>query len=62
MKILKEGAINRKPKKFVCDNCGCEFIADNTEYALPDYMECVHDAIKAKCKCPTCGKMVYNYG
>lgn len=30
MRILKHG--NLKPRKFVCWNCDCEFVADVSEY------------------------------
>lgn len=32
MKILKHG--NLKPRKFTCWNCGCEFVANTTEYCI----------------------------
>lgn len=32
MKILKHG--NLKPRKFICQDCGCEFVADISEYSL----------------------------
>lgn len=30
MKILKHGNLN--PRKFVCDQCGCEFVVNLKEY------------------------------
>lgn len=30
MKILKHG--NLKPRKFICKDCGCEFVANISEY------------------------------
>ena len=30
MKILKHGDL--KPRKFICKDCGCEFVADAREY------------------------------
>ena len=31
MRILKHG--NLKPRKFICQSCGCEFIAEAHEYS-----------------------------
>lgn len=31
MKILKHG--NLKPRKFICQDCGCEFVANISEYS-----------------------------
>lgn len=61
MEIIKFGNRDKaKPKKrFVCSNCGCEFIADNTEYQSASQIEFFHDGIRRKCKCPCCQKMVY---
>lgn len=49
MKILKHG--NRKPRKFTCPNCGCEFVADTTEYWV---MECNGIVVFYKADCPEC--------
>jgi hypothetical protein len=35
MMILKHG--NLKPRKFVCDQCGCEFVANAKEYGQYKY-------------------------
>ena len=32
MKILKHG--NLMPRKFICRDCGCEFVANISEYGL----------------------------
>lgn len=32
MKILKHGDL--KPRKFICKDCGCEFVANISEYSL----------------------------
>lgn len=32
MKILKHGEL--KPRKFICKDCGCEFVANISEYSL----------------------------
>lgn len=63
MEIIKNGDLNqmRKPKLFACKKCGCAFRADNTEYQSANQMEYCHDGISAKCKCPCCGSMVYEY-
>jgi hypothetical protein len=31
VKILKHG--NLKPRKFICKDCGCEFVANISEYS-----------------------------
>lgn len=63
MRIIKEGDLNRikKYKKFECDKCGCEFVADHNEYS-----DCSnqHDGpvFKYIGVCPTCGNNnIYNY-
>lgn len=56
MYILKQGNISRtkKYKKFVCKECGCELVADNTEYC-----DCSSQrdgpAFRFLGICPTCG-------
>lgn len=32
MKIIKEGIIPSTTKQFTCDNCGCIFECDDSEY------------------------------
>ena len=32
MKILKHGSLDKR--KFVCDVCGCEFVAETGEYTI----------------------------
>ena len=63
MKILKNGNPNkcRKPERFVCDRCGCEYIAEKDEYKIPDNYASQHDGIKSECECPACGAMNYIY-
>lgn len=46
MKILKHGDL--KPRHFTCDRCGCEFVAD-----LSEYWACSADTILVSC--PECG-------
>lgn len=58
MKIIKEGDLNRfkKPLRFSCTKCGCEFEAYRGEYedAGSQYNQSYY-----KHPCPTCGNMVY---
>lgn len=63
MEIIKNGDLSklRENKHFICERCGCEFIADDTEYTYPSQIEMMHDGIEAKCTCPTCGNMVYKH-
>ena len=62
MKIIEPGIIKAKPSlRFKCENCGCLFEADFTEYRSPAYMEEMHDNVEAKCSCPCCKCMVYRY-
>ena len=48
MKILKRG--NEKPRKFICPNCDCEFVAGTREYWRTERF----DDIYYKCDCPEC--------
>jgi len=61
MKIIKQG---RKPETmvyFFCDNCGCEFEADQKECSPTSWIAMVHDDLgSANCKCPYCGRTVYS--
>ena len=59
MKIIQEGKTPNFELRFECDNCGCIFEANCSEYALPNYFESVHDGIKAKCLCPFCNQIIY---
>lgn len=58
MKIIQPGDLNKpkKTKRFTCDNCGCIFEADKTEYKAEDSgrNETFYHA-----DCPTCGDLVY---
>lgn len=61
MKILQQGVLPRMYKKFVCENCGCVFEADKSEYFASGQMEVLHDGLpNYKCECPTCKNMVYS--
>jgi DNA-directed RNA polymerase subunit RPC12/RpoP len=53
MKILKHG--NLKPRKFICKDCGCEFIADVTEYTQ---YACNRTVLWWYIDCPECGGRV----
>ena len=73
MKIIKQGI---KTQNFICEHCGCEFTADETEYNVSSCTEMtgriyynteklcdMAEEIKTthyKCNCPCCGKFVYN--
>ena len=58
MEIIKPGDLSTtlKPKRFMCPNCGCIFIANNTEY---EYAGMQYNQPYYKCPCPTCSKLVY---
>ena len=60
MKIIKDGKIPSRIKKFKCDNCGCIFEAELGEYISSSQMEVMHDDLPGwKCKCPCCGNYAY---
>ena len=48
MKILKPG--NQAQRKFICENCGCEFVADIDEYYRTERFGVIY----YKCDCPHC--------
>lgn len=50
MEIIKHG--KKKPRKFTCFNCGCEFVADTTEYWTARFENSV---MFWKSDCPECG-------
>lgn len=56
MKILQHGDTKRnKPDvHFICQNCGCVFVADFGEYTL----SCSKNRIWCETKCPECGHHV----
>jgi transcription elongation factor Elf1 len=50
MKIIKRGKIEFEEKRFECERCGCEFLAEESDvkYTLMgDYVVC-----------PTCGQYI----
>ena len=49
MKILKHGDL--KPRKFTCSKCGCEFVADMTEYNEATYTD---SWVEFEICCPMC--------
>lgn len=59
MKIIVEGEIPKKTKRFKCGNCGCEFEADEGEYKTTDQMTYFDDGTEWRCECPCCRKTVY---
>lgn len=61
MEILKRGDADHATdkKEFSCDKCGCVFAARRMEYQGVSQMEWLHHNASYKCKCPTCGNMVY---
>ena len=48
MKILKHG--ENKKRKFICFNCGCEFVADIQEYWRNEKFGVIY----YECDCPEC--------
>ena len=59
MKILVQGDKNRllKYKEFKCQDCGCVFIADQTEYKDISNQK---DGPIFTIKCPCCNRSVFN--
>lgn len=57
MKIIKEGKkeILSKDKRFECDQCGCIFEANESEYKT-EYEDCY---FYHYCKCPFCENWTY---
>ena len=60
MYIIKEGDLNKlkKFKYFKCPKCGCEVVADNTEYT-----DCStqREGPMFQVMCPTCSNWAMNY-
>lgn len=57
MKILKRGKIVKKGKKFECDKCHCEFIAESGEWkSVGSQRDWSYES-----KCPCCNRPVYTY-
>lgn len=56
MKILKMGEVPSESKMFICNYCGCEFIADEGEYS-----KCYsqgEDMMLYAASCPCCKRYV----
>ena len=58
MEIIRHGNDRKSNdlKRFVCSNCECEFIADNTEYSKCDLEYDGSEEYIANC--PECGAVV----
>lgn len=58
MEIIKPGDLSRlkQTKTFKCCRCGCEFLADKSEYR---YGGTQYNTIYYVCNCPTCNNQVY---
>lgn len=55
IKVIKEGIPQVYARRFECKKCGCEFLADQSEYsAMWDYSTPLVDTMYV-CKCPCCG-------
>ena len=54
MKIIKHGDLERlkQTKYFICDRCGCEAEADNTEYKA---RQLEYNDYAYVIECPDCG-------
>ncbi len=61
MTVLKDGDPDRakqsvlKPRRFECEQCGCEFEANKDEYKVASQ----YNEISYFCKCPCCGTTAY---
>ena len=51
----------RRIIKFECDDCGCVFKADSTEYEIHAAIPLGCDRPYTTCKCPDCGRTVRRY-
>lgn len=58
MKIIKHGDLEKlkQIKHFICQKCGCELEADNTEYQS---RQVEYNDIGYFIKCPDCGYEIY---
>lgn len=58
MEIIKQGDLSRlkNTKRFQCSYCGCQFLADKSEY---DYGGVWRNLQTYACKCPCCGSKAY---
>lgn len=60
MKILKHGDL--QPRKFTCTKCGCEFVADMTEYNKTTYTYCIGNYEEFEIYCPICEHRIIRRG
>lgn len=62
MKIIVEGKIPKKTKRFKCEHCGCEFEADKGEYKRAKRLEYMFGGVEYQteyqCECPCCQETV----
>lgn len=60
MKIIKHGDLEKlkQIKHFICQKCGCELEADNTEYQS---RQVEYNDIGYFIKCPDCGYEIWWY-
>lgn len=58
MEILKKGELKnlKKTMKFICNECGCIFLADKGEYRYAT----VQWEEDYSCNCPTCNHTVFS--
>lgn len=62
MKIIKQGILPSKIRRFTCGNCGCIFEAEENEYErITNQMEYMETKASYKCTCPTCNMRAFNY-
>lgn len=47
--------------KFKCDDCGCVFKAESTEYEIHEADPLGYDRPYTTCTCPDCGRTVRRY-
>ena len=61
MKLIKQGDPNKANGgvEFECDQCGCIFVADRTEWKYAPQMAQQRGEGTYICKCPCCGKEVW---
>lgn len=50
MKIIRRGKVQTEEKRFECQNCGCEFIADEHDKKI--------DVMGDYVICPTCEQYI----
>ena len=54
--IVVEHGCKYKEKKFVCNECGCVFIASDKEYRFLSWHDSSFSENKFVCECPECGE------